>query len=229
MGFISSSFFRICVQDWTTKYKLILIFIFTLYILRVALYAPYLHPQYRIIKNCRYTTNDINHLKRIQRWTARFIPGNYKSKEEGSITNMLADLELENLQSRTSKWLVLLYWMVEGLVLVINPEEFSVNSKPKMIIKPRRFEDFESATKVINSVKNNSKALETTPRETEQYKNSFFIKNQWYHLDGNIVCTRSGWELQLRFSTASIGALSLSLRIKARFGIDTDTECLTTF
>jgi len=47
-----------------------------------------------------------------------------------------------------------------------------------MIIKPRRFEDFESATIVISSVKNNSKALETTPRETEQYKNSFFIKNQ---------------------------------------------------
>jgi len=93
---------------------------------------------------------------------------------------MLADLELENLrmQSRTSKRLVFLYWVVEGLVLDINPEEFLVNSKPKMIIKPRRFEDFESATIVISSVKNNSKALETTPRETEQYKNSFFIKNQ---------------------------------------------------
>jgi len=29
---------------------------------------------------------------------------------------------------------------------------------------------------VINSVKNNSKALETTPCKTEQYKNSFFVK-----------------------------------------------------
>jgi hypothetical protein len=30
---------------------------------------------------------------------------------------------------------------------------------------------------VINSVKNNSKALEMTPCKTEPYKNSFFVKS----------------------------------------------------
>jgi len=114
-----------------------------------------------------YTTNDINQLKRIQRCTARFIPGNYKSKEEGSITNMVADLELENLQSRrTSKRLVFLYWVVQGLVLAINHVEILMKSKTKRIIK--LLEDFESANIVIDSARSNSKALETTLCETEQ-------------------------------------------------------------
>ena len=52
--------------------------------------------------------------------------------------------------------------MVEGLVPVINPYEFLVKSKPKRSIKPKRFDNFESANIVNNSVKNNSKALETT-------------------------------------------------------------------
>ena len=43
-----------------------------------------------------------------------------------------------------------------------------MKSKPKRIIKPRRFEVFESANIVINSVKNNSKSHETTPCKTEQ-------------------------------------------------------------
>ena len=36
-----------------------------------------------------YTTSDINKLERIQRRAARFITGDYKSREEGSVTKML--------------------------------------------------------------------------------------------------------------------------------------------
>jgi hypothetical protein len=49
--------------------------------------------------------------------SARFITGDYKSREEGSITKMLVELELESLQSRrTSQRLIRLYKVVEGLV-----------------------------------------------------------------------------------------------------------------
>ena len=41
-----------------------------------------------------YTTVDMNKLERIQRRAARFITGDYKSREEGSVTKMLAELEL---------------------------------------------------------------------------------------------------------------------------------------
>jgi len=59
----------------------------------------------------------------------------------------------------------------------MNPGELLLKSKPKRKIKLRRFEDFESTNLVIYSVENNSKALETTPCKTEQYKNSFFTKS----------------------------------------------------
>ena len=49
-----------------------------------------------------YTTVDTNKLERIQRRAARFITGDYKSREEGSVAKMLAELELESLQSRST-------------------------------------------------------------------------------------------------------------------------------
>jgi hypothetical protein len=82
-----------------------------------------------------YTTSDINKLERIQRRAARFITGDYKTREEGSITKM---------------------------VPAINSSESLVKRKPKRKIKPKRFDNFESANIVNNSVKNNFKELETT-------------------------------------------------------------------
>jgi hypothetical protein len=82
---------------------------------------------------------------------------------------MLVDLEKENLQSRrSSQRLVFLHKVVEYLIPAIISVELLVKSKPKRIIKPRRFEVVESANIVINSVKNNSKTHETTPCNTEQ-------------------------------------------------------------
>jgi hypothetical protein len=63
-----------------------------------------------------YTTVDTSKLERIQRREARFITGEYKSREEVSVKTMLAELELESLQSRrTSQRLILLLKVVEGL------------------------------------------------------------------------------------------------------------------
>lgn len=45
----------------------------------------------------RYLTRDIDKLERIQRNGARFITGDYKSRNEGAVTNMLKDLDLPTL------------------------------------------------------------------------------------------------------------------------------------
>ena len=88
-----------------------------------------------------YTTVDTNKLERIQRRAARFITGGYKSREEGSVTKMLAELELESLQSRrTSQRLILLYKVVEGLVPAIKPEDYLTKSRQRRTIKPKRFD-----------------------------------------------------------------------------------------
>ena len=45
-----------------------------------------------------YSKNDINKLETLQRRGARFITKDYKSREEGSMTKMLRDLDLPLLQ-----------------------------------------------------------------------------------------------------------------------------------
>jgi hypothetical protein len=47
-----------------------------------------------------YNKNDINKLENLQRRGARFITKDYKSREEGSMTKMLRDLDLPLLQTR---------------------------------------------------------------------------------------------------------------------------------
>jgi hypothetical protein len=82
-----------------------------------------------------YITLDTNKLEKIQRRAARFITGDYKSSEEGSVTKMLAELELESLQSRrTSQRLILLYKVVEGLVPAIKPEDYLTKSRQRRTI-----------------------------------------------------------------------------------------------
>jgi hypothetical protein len=57
-----------------------------------------------------YLTRDIDKLERIDRNGARFITGDYKSRHEGAVTNMLNDLDLPTLQDRrTNAKLVFLY------------------------------------------------------------------------------------------------------------------------
>jgi hypothetical protein len=41
-----------------------------------------------------YLTRDIDELERIQRNGTRFVTGDYKSRHEGAVTNMLKNLDL---------------------------------------------------------------------------------------------------------------------------------------
>jgi hypothetical protein len=60
-----------------------------------------------------YTETNINRLERIQRQAPIFITGDYRSQEEGSVSNMLVKLELQDLKreerarnlSSCTKWL----------------------------------------------------------------------------------------------------------------------------
>jgi hypothetical protein len=56
--------------------------------------------EYRAIIWDPYNKNDINKLENLQRRGARFITKDYKSREEGSMTKMLRDLDLPLLQTR---------------------------------------------------------------------------------------------------------------------------------
>ena len=136
-----------------------------------------------------YLKTDVDRLERIHQ-AARFITGDYKTREPDCITKMLIDLELPTLEKRrTAQRLTFMFKVVEGLVPAISPSDFVSKTRPKRLIKSKQYSDFISQNIVENSVINNSKGLVYQRANTESFKNSFFIKTvlDWNHLDDNTV------------------------------------------
>ena len=72
-----------------------------------------------------YLKQDIEKLGRVQKHAARFITGDYRTREEGFGTGMLQSLELISLENRfSSNRLIFIYKVAEGLVTAIPPDEF---------------------------------------------------------------------------------------------------------
>ena len=108
-----------------------------------------------------YLSRDIEKLERVQRQAARFITGDYHSREEGSVTGMLDMLELETLQRRRSMCrLFFLFNVVEGLVPAINPEEYLKPQKQKRRMKLRTYENFKSVNIVEKHSVNHDRGYE---------------------------------------------------------------------
>ena len=107
-----------------------------------------------------YLTKGIEKLERVQRQAARFITGDYHSREDGSVNKMLETLELETLERRRiSCRLVFLFKVVEGLVPAINPDEFLKSQKPKRHIKPKTYPGCKSVNIVEKHSVNNDRGF----------------------------------------------------------------------
>ena len=137
-----------------------------------------------------YLKNDIDRLERVQRSAARFITGDYKSRHEGCVTNMLDDLDLPSLEERRRQQrLTFLYKVVKGHVPAINIDHYFRAQKPKRTIRAKQFEDFVKKNIVERSVCNNNQCFKQLPAKTEQFRNSFFVRttHDWNILSDNIV------------------------------------------
>ena len=137
-----------------------------------------------------YLKTDVDRLERIQHQVARFITGDYKTREPGCITKMLNRFRITNTREKKNSPTSNIYvQMVEGLVPAILPSDFITKTRPKRLIKSRQYSDFISQNIVENSVINNSKGLVFQRANTEPFKNSFFIRTvlDWNHLDDNKV------------------------------------------
>ena len=107
-----------------------------------------------------YTKDDIDRLERIQRSAACFITRDYKSRQEGCVTNMLQDLQLPTLQERRRQLrLTFLYKVVKGQVPAINNEHFLKLQRLKRTIRAKQFENYVQKNIVVNSVSNNSQCF----------------------------------------------------------------------
>ena len=75
---------------------------------------------------------DINSIEKVQSQAARLIKRDYKSREEGCVTNMLNDLDLPSLQQRREfNKLVFLFKIAGGMVPAINSYTHVIISHPK--------------------------------------------------------------------------------------------------
>jgi hypothetical protein len=141
-----------------------------------------------------YHTKDVERLEKVQRQAARFITGDYHTREEGCVTKMLQDLELQSLQSRRkANRLTFLYKVVEGRVPAIPGHDILTPTRVKRNIKLRTFADCTSTNILENQVTNNCKCFKTFNCKTEQYKQSFFPKTvlDWNKLGDNVVCAET--------------------------------------
>lgn len=87
-----------------------------------------------------YLEKDKTKLERIQRQAARFITKDYSSKEPGSVTNMLTNLNLPTLQERRRQQRLAMLFKIDKRLIPASPENFlTPMEKRKRKIKPKTF------------------------------------------------------------------------------------------
>ena len=137
-----------------------------------------------------YLKQDIEKLERVQKQAARFITGDYRTREEGCVTGMLQSLELSSLENRrSSNRLIFMYKVVEGLVPAIPPNEFLKPTRQKRQVKAKHFESCETTNILDRHISNNNRSFIVEHCKTEQLKHSFFVRTvvEWNHLDTETV------------------------------------------
>ncbi len=137
---------------------------------------------------------NIDRLERIQHRAARFITGDYRSRQPGCITKMLGNLQLPSLQVRRKQLrLTFMYKVVGGLIPGIPSQLYFTPKKPGRRIRPRTLFNSPPTTPIESSIANNSKCLKVPRCNTNQFKYSFVNRTiiDWNHLEENVVQAES--------------------------------------
>lgn len=133
-------------------------------------------------------------IESVQRRAARFITGDYKTREEGTVTNMLADLQLIPLaERRKQQRLAMFYRVVEGLVPAIAPEDYLFEIRNKRNIKATKFQDYQHKNIIERLEVNNTRGYKTIQCNTDCRKHSYFPRTiiDWNHLEDSVVHAKS--------------------------------------
>ena len=113
---------------------------------------------------------DIELLECVQRRAARFMSGDYRSLEEGCVTEMLSVLDLPTLQDRRrANQITYLFKIAEGQVPALPPDIYINKQRYKRQIKAKQFSDCVTHNIVESSVNNNSRCFEVKNCQTETY------------------------------------------------------------
>ena len=122
-----------------------------------------------------YQQGDIDRLEKVQRRAARFISGNYTSREEGFMTDLLKKLELPLLESRRKvDRLCYMYKILNNQLPAVPRDHYLAELPARRRIKPKQYKDSTYFNVIENQSSNNNKALKYISCKTPQYRSSFF-------------------------------------------------------
>ena len=126
-----------------------------------------------------YHRGDIDKLEQIQHRAARFITGNYRSRHTGSVTTMLTNLNLDTLDNRRrDQRLTFMYRTVRGSIPALPTETFFRPQKTnRRHIQPKHFPDHGSSKCFQQLTTNSTRYFIVPTTHPEQFKNSYFCKN----------------------------------------------------
>jgi hypothetical protein len=144
-----------------------------------------------------YLKQDIDRVERIQRQAARFITGDYTTREEGCVTRMLRDLNLPPLQERRKQMrLVTFYKIVNGEIPALPPNDFltpNEHGRTRRTIRPKTFTDCVTTNPIARHAIDHPKGYKVPESTTEQYTSSYFVRTvvDWNQLKKDIVEAKS--------------------------------------
>ena len=141
-----------------------------------------------------YHEKDVYKLESIQRKAARFICNDYRSREQGCVTEMLRDLELPTLKERRKdKRLIFMYNIQKGSVPAIPPNAYLKPIASKRRIKAKTFSDFKTKNIVKRHQLLNEKCFHLPTSKTDTYRYSYFPKtiSEWNELSDSVVNAQS--------------------------------------
>ena len=128
---------------------------------------------------------DIDRLEKIQRKAARFITQDYRSRDPGSMTNMLKELELPTLQQRRKEnRLGFLYKISRDEVPAIPSEAYLTPVRNKRRVKAKNFENCVSSNFVTRHQLLHENCYKPIAGNTVIYNNSYFPRtiSEWNQL-----------------------------------------------
>jgi hypothetical protein len=138
-----------------------------------------------------YLQQDINRLERIQRLAARFITGDYKSRDPGCIGRMLDLLKLPPLEERRRQLrLTTLYKVANGLIPALPADLFlTPASRDRRRVKPTLYTGCVTQNIITRQANNNNRCFKIPPSRTEPYRHSFFVRTivEWNSLEDAVV------------------------------------------
>ena len=132
-----------------------------------------------------FLQKDIDKLESIQRKAARFISGDFKSRDHGCVTRMLKQLELPPLQDRRKMARLTFFFKVaEGLAQAMPTNTYLTPIRGKRLIKPKKLDNYITKNIVENQAINHQKCFKPIISKSDQFEHSFFPKTiiDWNNL-----------------------------------------------